>query len=1360
MATRNEQDEMRLQNTAAVQSFTISGDSHSLAEKWKRWRRSFNLYVTSKGLEDDKQKKCLLLHCAGLEVQDYYYSIVEEETDKFSYEEAVKILNDHFTPQSNIPFERHLFRQMEQLQHETVSEFVCRLRHQASNCNFGGNTDEQIRDQVIDKCRSRDLRAKFLEKADLKLTDVVSMARAFEAVGEQLKLMDRPAEPGLPSDYGVNAVQNKIDKNKLTCYACGRSGHFQRDEQCPARGKRCMLCGKMGHFRSQCRSQSIKPTQRNYGPASSAVNYLQEDKRSLASVQANECNFDIFTVKSPVAGVCCISIDVGNVRVPNVVIDSGAVTNVITKNTWDWLKKSNVQANISCSTINLFAYGSDKPLPTLCTFSARVVCCETGKSCIADFVVVNGTGTNLLGKRTAEKLAVLQVGPGVVNLVENDLVARYKPLFTGVGVLKDFKLKLHIDDSVKPVAQSPRRIPFQLRQKVNAKLQELLDSDIIEEVPEGPTTWVSPLVVIPKDDGDVRICVDMRRANEAIIRERHPIPTVEELLHQLNGSTVFSKLDLKWGFHQVVLDESSRHITTFTTHCGLFRYKRLMFGLSSAPEKYQKIVWDVLKNCEGVANIADDVIVYGSDQMEHDKRLHKVLTTLLDSGFTLNPQKCQFRMSQLTFFGHDLGKQGVSPSKEKVSAIEHAKPPKNSSEARSFMGLVQYSSKFIPDLATIARPIQDLMKKNTKFVWGEEQQNAFEKLKRAITHPQVLAFFKNDCKTRIITDASPVGLGAVLTQFQDGCWRVISYASRSLTEVEKRYSQTEKEALGIVWACERFHLYVFGKEFELETDHRPLQYIYSRKSKPSARVERWVLRLQAYDFKVIYKPGRTNIADALSRLNSTQPNFNSRHDFQDVCDIVQMIAVQSTPVALSTKDVEEESKTDSELEMVRTCLKTGNWSSCANSSFEHVKDELCASNSLILRGTRLVMPKSLRLQTLKLAHEGHQGIVKTKWRLRSKVWWPKIDSEVEDFCKRCHGCQVVSDYIPPEPMARTLPPDKPWKDCAADLMGPLPNGENILVVVDYFSRYYEIAFLSSTTSERIVESFIPIFSRLGAPVTLKTDNAPQFTSSEFKSFLEEYGVEHRTSIPLWPQSNGEVERQNRSLLKAIKIAQLESKSSKQWKLELSKFLMAYRSTPHASTGVSPFSLMFGREMRTKLPSWNCAENTLESVDEIRERDWINKLQGKLYADKRRRATKLDVKVGDEVLLKQEKKNKLSPNFNPEPCKVVEIGGGQVTVQNKQGVNITRSTGHTKQYHKPVHTDVDDPSTSVIRRKESDFKVGDSESNEMMQDSLTRANIPDAMENDVNQRAASTNHPDVSNRPKRNAGRPMRYNDYV
>ena len=232
-------------------------------------------------------------------------------------------------------------------------------------------------------------------------------------------------------------------------------------------------------------------------------------------------------------------------HVPNVVIDSGVVANVITKNTWGQLTKSNVKASTCSFAINLFAYGSDKPLPTFGTFTDRVVCNETNRSCIADFVVVDGSGANLLGKCTAEKLGVLHVGPGVVNLLDNDIIASYKPLFTGVGTLKNYRLKLHIDGSIKPVAQPLRRIPFQLRDKVDFKLNELLESDIIEEVPDGSTKWVSPLVVIPKSDGDVRICVDMRRANEAVIREQHPIPTVEEVLHRLNGSTMFSKLDLK-----------------------------------------------------------------------------------------------------------------------------------------------------------------------------------------------------------------------------------------------------------------------------------------------------------------------------------------------------------------------------------------------------------------------------------------------------------------------------------------------------------------------------------------------------------------------------------------------------------------------------------------------------------------------------------------------------------------------------------------------------------------------------------------------------------------------------------------------
>ena len=333
--------------------------------------------------------------------------------------------------------------------------------------------------------------------------------------------------------------------------------------------------------------------------------------------------------------------------------------------------------------------------------------------------LIKGAGKPLLGKSTAEKLKVLHVGPfygaQVCSIAtegsDTDIRKEYADTFVGVEKLKNYQLKLHINKDVKPVAQGVRRLPFGLRGKVDEKLDDLLAKDIIEEVPNSPTEWVSPLVVVPKPDGDVRVCIDMRKANEAIARGRHPIPTIEEILYDLNGATIFSKLDLKWGFHQIELEEQSRDITTFVTHRGLYRYKRLMFGITSAPEKYQKIISDVIRGFNGVANIADDLIVYGCDLQEHDRNLHAVLQRLSDSGMTLNGDKCQSRLPKFTFFGHELSNQGVTPCEEKIAAVVNARAPRNISEVRSSVQLVQYSSKFIPNFSQEAEPLRKLLRK-------------------------------------------------------------------------------------------------------------------------------------------------------------------------------------------------------------------------------------------------------------------------------------------------------------------------------------------------------------------------------------------------------------------------------------------------------------------------------------------------------------------------------------------------------------------------------------------------------------------------------------------------------------------------
>ena len=321
------------------------------------------------------------------------------------------------------------------------------------------------------------------------------------------------------------------------------------------------------------------------------------------------------------------------------VIDSGASTNIVDKGVWNDLKQQKIVCVSKKCDKKLYAYGSKKPLKVSGTFSGLTKVAESEVQ--AEFVVIDGEGEALLGRETALQLGVLKLGAPVYTVQSKEVImSDYKGVFDGVGKLKDYQVKLHVNPVVPPVAQPVRRTPFSLRNKVKEKVEELVNMDIIEPV-EGLTPWVSPVVVVPKQNDEIRLCVDMRRANEAIIRERYPIPTVDEVLQSLNQSTVFSKLDLKWGYHQLELHPDSRSITTFITHCGLFQYKRLMFGISSAPEVYQHVIQLALSDCEGVANISDDIIVHGKTTKEHDERLKRVLEKLKEKNLTLNAEKCK-----------------------------------------------------------------------------------------------------------------------------------------------------------------------------------------------------------------------------------------------------------------------------------------------------------------------------------------------------------------------------------------------------------------------------------------------------------------------------------------------------------------------------------------------------------------------------------------------------------------------------------------------------------------------------------------------------------------------------------------------
>lgn len=378
---------------------------------------------------------------------------------------------------------------------------------------------------------------------------------------------------------------------------------------------------------------------------------------------------------------------------------------------------------------------------------------------VARFYVVQGGPQPLLGKETAKRLGVLVLGlPSQQEIVGNVNCCRPFPCIKGL------KVHIPVDPSVPPVAQRLRRLPFATLERVEEKLKELLANDIIEPVSE-PSRWVSPIVVVVKDTGDIRLCVDMRQVNKAVLRETHPLPTIEDIRWKLNGARYFSRLDIKDAFHQLALDDDSKPLTTFITHKGLYRYKRMLFGISSAPETFQKELEQILSDCSNAVNFIDDIIVFGKDEREHDNALQQVLQKLRDFDILLNQSKCAFKLTEIDFLGHHFNEKGMTPSQSKVESIQKFRAPANTEEVRSFLGLVNYVGAFIPDLATISFPLRELIRSKIVFNWESEHQQAFEKLTSLIGQVKALSHFHPKLKTRVVADASPVGLGAVLLQF-------------------------------------------------------------------------------------------------------------------------------------------------------------------------------------------------------------------------------------------------------------------------------------------------------------------------------------------------------------------------------------------------------------------------------------------------------------------------------------------------------------------------------------------------------------------------------------------------------------------
>lgn len=574
---------------ATIPAFEFELDDPDNSNKWKSWLRGFEIFTKANKITSDDEKFNWLLHCAGQKVQDIYHTLPEEpkevqrgpllsgynpfETNEYS--EAVLKLRHFFEPKQNTSFERHVFRQMQQNKTEGIDSFVIRLREQADRCGFDNQLEENIKDQITTGCKSNLLRRKILEKADCKLDEVLSRARILESVEKQQKLFElkATAPEGKTSnetanDEKVNDIEktsavckietsnrlNRFSRSSGPCGRCGYKGHKANDEKCPARGKECAKCGSKDHFARRCFSRFTKSEGQFKRKIESQIEGEKPAKfvktetvpinmieKVVSQSQAIDEFADVFALDTQSADnkVWC---KVGNVEA-QVVVDSGSRYNVIDRQTWAELKSKNIETLHRQKEVDIGfnAYGGTK-LKFLGMFKARI---EAGnEETIAKFYVADEMGKFLLGYETAFALKVLKIGQ--VNTINSALSPEF-------GKIKDVVIEIPLKPDVKGVVQPYRRTPVPLEQMVASKIDQMLNDGIIEKV-NGVSKWVSPMVVTPKGN-DIRICIDMRRANEAVERENYPMPTLDDFLPHLEGATTFSKLDVAQAFHQVDDDD-------------------------------------------------------------------------------------------------------------------------------------------------------------------------------------------------------------------------------------------------------------------------------------------------------------------------------------------------------------------------------------------------------------------------------------------------------------------------------------------------------------------------------------------------------------------------------------------------------------------------------------------------------------------------------------------------------------------------------------------------------------------------------------------------------------------------------------
>ena len=1150
------------------------GEFDASQEEWSTYVERLELFCMANEINDERKKACLLTQMGPKAYRLLQNLVLPAKPNDKKYDEIVKILEDHLMPKRLVISERFRFYNRNQQPQESMNDYVAELRRLTKHCKFGGNLDEMLRDRFVCGLHSESIQEDLLTKEDtMKFMDAVSIAVSKEtAMKDALELRKKVTSEELPVQEIATRRQSRKKSIRKPCEHCGRRNHEAED--CFFKHATCKTCNQKGHITKVC---SLRNKNKNASKVHDMQHETEDEEEDFETVQ----HFGIHKIGSD---AIWLNVNV-NGRDIKMELDTGSAVTVMSKQ--DFLKHF-PDHKLNDTRVRLKTYTGEKIKPMgILPVNVR----HNSQQKQLELLVVEDGGAPLFGRDWLKALKLdwrqifqvsamsSEVSPPQVKI--DQILKRYEGVFqSGIGTLKGIKAKLRIDANATPKFCRPRQVPYALRPKVEAEIEKLESEGILSKV--SYAEWATPVVPVPKPSGSVRICGDFKiTINSALQTEEYPLPLIADIFASLAGGQNFTVIDLAQAYHQMEIDEDSKKYLILNTQKGLYQYNRLVFGIKSAPAIWQRAMDQVLQGIKGAHCYLDDILITGKTTEEHLQNLEEVLKRLNQYGLRANKEKCKWFHKSVSYLGHVVSNAGLKKSPDKIKAVTEAPKPQNVSSLRSFLGLINYYNRFIPNLASVLQPLYQLLEKGKKWNWSKQCEEAFQKCKLLLTSDTVLTHYDPDRPVRLACDASQYGIGAVLSHILlDKSERPIAYASRSLSVAEKNYAQIDKEALGLIWGVKRFNQYLYGRHFQLITDHKPLTYIFHpEKGIPAtaaARMQRWALYLSGYNYDIIYKNTKQHgNADGLSRL---PVNTSQNSEEEDPCHVFSIEQIEMLPVTM--KEIEHETRKDPVLSRVYELTKHG-WPKQSPDVLKefHIRShELSIQGFCIMWGIRVIIPKKYQQKILEELHLGHIGIVKMKSLARSYVWWPGIDKDIEEVARACSGCQDVQKAPVSAPLHPWEWPATVWERLHVDFAGPYMSFM-FLVVVDAHSKWPEIYKMKTTTASDTVSVLRTLFARTGLPLQLVSDNGPQFVADEFTKFMKENGIQHIRSAPYHPATNGLAERM-------VQTFKLSLKASKPNALTLQKrldqFLMAYRNAKHATTNRSPAELFYGRNLRMRL----------------------------------------------------------------------------------------------------------------------------------------------------------------------------------